>query len=265
MTPAEFEREVIQQSAVKPVLVDFWAPWCGPCRVLGPILDRIHAESRGRWSLLKLNTDESPEVSASLGIRGIPAVHLFIDGKVTREFTGALPEAAVRRWLEEALPSDPGLAAIDRCIDAGQQEAAAVLLENRLLEEPESQQARIRLAKLRAFTQPGEAARLIKGLSSSRDQLSILEAIKVMQKLSAERQDPDGLPEGIGKEAYRRALTHLVEQEYVASINCLIDVLQQNRYYHDDAARKAGVAIFTLLGPRHDAATLRRSFDMWLY
>jgi thioredoxin 1 len=100
-----FRNDVIETSFRKPVLVDFWAAWCGPCRVLSPILEKLARESSGAWRLVKINTDRYPELSQEYRIRGIPAVKMFVNGAVAAEFVGALPEAAVKKWLQEHLPA----------------------------------------------------------------------------------------------------------------------------------------------------------------
>ena len=99
-----FDEDVIQTSHRKPVVVDFWAPWCGPCRILGPTLEKLAKESGGRWRLVKINADTFPDLSQRFGVRGIPAVKLFVNGAVKDEFVGALPEPALRQWLDRSLP-----------------------------------------------------------------------------------------------------------------------------------------------------------------
>ncbi len=100
-----FAREVLEASAQMPVLVDFWAPWCGPCRMLAPVLDDVAREHAGQLKVVKVNTDEEPQLAQRFQIRGIPAVKLFRDGKVVAEFVGAQPAGAVRAFVKPHLPA----------------------------------------------------------------------------------------------------------------------------------------------------------------
>ena len=126
-----FQEDVIEASSKIPILVDFWASWCGPCRILGPVLEKLEAEQTGDWKLAKVDTDQNPELSTQYGIRGIPAVKLFVDGNVVNEFTGALPELAVRKWLAEAIPSEAKalLVQAEECISNGDNDQAVEILE----------------------------------------------------------------------------------------------------------------------------------------
>ncbi|MCD6549646.1 thioredoxin [Candidatus Micrarchaeota archaeon] len=98
-----FEKEVIERSKEIPVIVDFWAPWCMPCRILSPILEKLEKEYKDRVVLAALNVDENPVTATLYSIRSIPSVKIFVDGKVKDGFIGALPEPAVRQWLEKNL------------------------------------------------------------------------------------------------------------------------------------------------------------------
>lgn len=266
---ANFEEEVIEASRTQPVLVDFWAPWCGPCRTLGPTLERLAEGNAGAWRLVKVNTDQNPDVSNRYGIRGIPAVKLFVDGEVVDEFTGALPEYAVKQWLEKALPSEHKKM-LDRAemeIDAGSEEAAEALLNGILEEDPGNPKARVLMAQVLAFKDPTRAAELVAGSAfAGPGFVQLEEAVKTIAQLFEQAEDDAALPEGDAKEAYVAGLAALRKRDFEQAIERFIEVIRTDRYYNDDGARRACVALFTLLGNDHpDVKQHRRTFDMALY
>jgi putative thioredoxin len=132
------------------VVVDFWAPWCGPCRTLGPTLERLAAQGGGAWLLAKVNVDEDPEVAARFGIQGIPAVKAFRGGEVVDEFVGAIPEAQVRRWLESFVPgpADEAYAEAGALLGRGEDAAARAALARVLSLKPAHGGALLALAEL---------------------------------------------------------------------------------------------------------------------
>lgn len=266
----DFDAEVLEASRQAPVLVDFWAPWCGPCRFLGPVLERLaDEETNGRWQLAKVNTDEHPEVSMRYGIRGIPAVKMFVNGVVVDEFTGALPEQAVRQWLDKALPSEAKkrLDAADSALVAGDTAGAETLLRAVLADEPENAKAGLLLAKLVLFDDPEQAESLaVHAPFAGPAFLQLEESIGTIVRLLRMKGDASVLDDAPEKERYLEGVEALSRQDFEAALDAFLEVIRSNRYYDDDGSRKACVAIFSILGEQHPVTkTRRRAFDMALY
>ena len=265
---SDFEAEVLTASHDKPVVVDFWAPWCGPCRVLGPVLEKLAAENEG-WTLAKVNTDENPAVASRYGIQGIPAVKLFVDGNVADEFVGALPEARVRQWLEKALPSRAKelLEDAEAALAAADTPNAKSLARQVLDLEPDNARASALLARIEVFERPAEAVELARR-AASRDAglVTVSEAVRTLAGLIELADKPGRLPAGPARDSYLAAVKSLRERDPDAALANLIGVLRADPKYDDGGARKACIALFTVLGEQHEATGKhRRAFEMALF
>ncbi len=264
----DFSTDVIERSKTVPVLVDFWAEWCGPCRVLGPVLERLAGKSGGRWELAKVNSDIHQEIARQYGVRGIPNVKLFIDGKVADEFTGALPERAVEQWLEKALPSPhrKSLAEANELLARGDQDGARTLLEDVLAKEGENHTARALLARILLFSDPQRAIDLVAPIEEDSDQFQLAESVRTIASVSQKAQHPASLPESPVKAAYLEAAALVQARDFDQAVEKYIEIVRGNREYDDDGARRTVVAIFKLMGDE-DPVTVkhRRSFSSALF
>ena len=219
VTDATFEKDVIERSHEVPVVVDFWAAWCGPCRALTPILHKLADEADGTWRLATVDVDVNPMVSQGFRIQGIPAVKAFKDGKLVAEFTGALPEPQVRTWLEQLGPT-PADASFDRGREreaAGDLEGAASAYEQAVAQQPAHRAAQMALTRMKVRLRAGEqdADALRQRLAA--DPLDVDAAIALADALIAQDDAAGAFAPllhivGVGAgDAKERARAHLVE------------------------------------------------------
>jgi putative thioredoxin len=265
-----FESVVIEGSVERPVLVDFWAPWCAPCRALAPVLDKVAADLGGRVTFAKLNTDEEPEIARTFGVRGIPNCKLFVNGKVQDEFTGALPESAVRDFLAGALPSPaaPLVASATERLADGDAEGALANLDRAVALDPEDEDATMTRAEaLVALGRGREAAEVAARLADPgrrrpvRDaqRLARLEARAALLaagsagdlEVLAQRAAADPVDCG-AKLDYANALA--ARGDYEQALEALLAIVRADRAFGDDAGRKGMLRIFDALGSDSDLA-----------
>jgi putative thioredoxin len=245
------------------VLVDFWAPWCGPCRALTPVLEKLAGEYEGRFILAKVNSDENQQLAIRYGVRGIPNVKAFVDGQLADEFTGALPESAVREFIESLLPSpaeplrQEALAANARGDAAGAQQ----LLTRAIQLDPRNEAARLDLIELlTAIDNFIEAQRLLDDIAEpTRDSVRV-EALRTKLILAGSRGSADKatLEARIAADAddleARLELANLLalQADYRPAMTQLLEIVRRDRGFRDDTGRKMLVALFNLLGPDHE-------------
>ena len=260
----DFNEDVIQQSKNIPVLVDFWAEWCGPCRVLGPTLEKLAEKYKERFRLVKLNTDENPEIAAQYSIRGIPNVKLFINGEVADEFTGALPEDTVEKWLQKAIPSKnaENIGKARKLIRSGEYDEAEILLRDLLANEPDNSEIKILLARTLLFKDPEAAEKLAIESEMDNEYSELVESIKTLTHLFS----LNGINGSEAAGDYKSAIEDLKQRKFDEALAKFINVIKTDRNLDEDGARKACIAIFKLLG-EDNVITLRhrRDFGSALY
>jgi putative thioredoxin len=255
---ADFEREVLDRSERTPVVVDFWAPWCGPCRTLGPLLERLAQEGAGAFVLAKVNVDTAPGLASVFGVRSIPAVKGFRDGALVAEFVGAQPEPAIRQFLSALLPSEADRLAREGegRLAAGDAAAAEAAFRDALARD--ARQPRALLGLARCYAERNEVPEALSHLERISPNASVA---REAERLAAELRTR---ADGAGDEAALRARVAADPNDldarlalgralaahgrYEDALAELVEVVRRDRRHADEAARKAMLDVFQVLG-----------------
>jgi putative thioredoxin len=248
-----FERDVIQKSHEKTVVVDFWAAWCGPCRMLGPVLERLANEPGSNFMLAKVDVDANPGLAMRFGVQGIPAVKAFRDGRVAGEFVGAQPEPRVRQFLEQVAPAGDAEAAVsaETLMAERRWPEAAELYREALTDNPANDQARLGLAK--ALIGQGQGCKAKAYLADLQNEPAVMTSaerlLPLADYLCALAEKGNGNAEVTVVEAQYRQSARLFGQGKIApAMDGLLDVLRHNKDYRDGQAKAVMLGVFELLG-----------------
>ena len=263
---ADFTQHVLEESKHRPVVVDFWAPWCGPCKSLKPILEKLAAEYGGKFLLAKINSDDNQELAARYGVRGIPSVKAFVGGEPVDEFSGALPEGEVRAFLDRLVPgpADELRQQATAARTAGDIAGALKLLAEASKLDPGHIGVRLDAAEIMLdLNEADEARRLLGSMQDDADPR--VPALKArLQFMGVAGEDEAALSARVAAnesdlEARLKLANLLVAAgQYEAGMDQLLEIVRRDRGFEDDIGRKTLLSVFNLLGGGELVSRYRR-------
>lgn len=253
VSESDFEYEVIQQSYETPIVVDFWAPWCGPCRMLTPILEKLAADPNHIFILAKINVDENPNISMRYRVQGIPAVKAFRNGEVIGEFTGALPEPRVRQFIQKIAPSaaDNQLGEANSLLVTRHWVEAEAAFRRILSQHPHHPVATLNLARsLLAQGQGCDAVHLLKSVTDGTELILANKLLPLGKFFCQSSELTDGWEDDapLLEIQYRQVSRIWQRNNFAAAMDGLLEILRQDKNYANGEVKSVLLAIFELLG-----------------
>jgi putative thioredoxin len=263
VTSENFQTAVLEASHQCPVLVDFWASWCGPCKALLPVVEKLANEYQGKFILAKVNIDEQQQLAQQFGVRSVPTVKLVKNGAITDEFMGALPESAVREFLDKHVENeaDKALAELKASYQSNPSDETLLALQSLAEQNPDNIHIQQGLAELLLQTnRTVEAAKLLRSLPAAQQvspeispllaRLEIMESAEnapaVDELLNRIECDPSDL-----ESRYQLSSQYMLLENYEAALEQLLAILKRDRQFKDDAGRKGMLKVFDILGSQH--------------
>lgn len=259
-----FETDVIQRSHAVPVVVDFWAAWCGPCRVLGPVIEQLAQEARGRWELVKVDTEAHQDIAQRYQIMSIPAVKMFVQGEVVADFTGALPRPQIQKWLDQHLPDPRKDQLADIRLRLGSPETAQALqaLQQLVAQYPDYDEARVLYAGFQVPKDPMMAQDQVSDIKIGSPHEAQAEGVNALAEMMLISEDGQPKVTELIEQAREAFRQHDLEQ----TLKLLIQAVMIDKAYCNELPRRATLGLFHLLGSEHPLTKQQRPyFNMALY
>lgn len=267
----DFQRDVIDASFKTPIVIDFWAEWCGPCRILGPVLERLAARANGAWKLVKINTELQADIAMQFDISSIPAVKLVYKAEVISEFVGALPENQIVQWLEKNIPNESKdlVESAKLAWRANDPKKAIKLLSQAIELDEENIEARVMLAKALFVKEQEKALQLVDTIQEGSPFFEDVASMRALLRLTTEYAAIKALAAKHDTPAWRdylKGIDAYLKMDFETALEWWIDSIIVDRTIDDDGARKACVALFRQLGREHEITQkFHRRFSSALY